>query len=155
MLPKPPTRVGNIKDYQDMAYPRPVPVRAIHWPEPQHMQNQVQQLRINAQSTAPQIQALTPKTVSHLRVARVASDAPSHQLSVQFSRNPADKYFQAVNVYLKAGKNQPVLLTSGTHSPIKVSVQKTSAASSIIVQSAGNWGNSPLNASPSRAIRLD
>lgn len=138
--------------------PRQIPKRAFIWPRPEDTQNQIQQIRGAVQSPHANVNQVvlnpsSPQVVNNL-VIHKQEGATAHNLTVQFKRNTQDQYFQGANVYLQTGKNPPVLVGSGTQSPIKLSVAKTPTPSTVFVQSVGRWGNTPLDNSPARAVNL-
>ncbi len=131
----------------------------IRWPVQPNLQTQIQQIKAASQSSslspvavAPVTSANMPKAVQNVGAAVKASGS-QRVVTVRFTRSP-DPFYQAVNVYLRQGNQQPVLVASSPTSPISFSVSKTLAASTVFVQTQGNWGPMPLSSSPSAALRL-
>lgn len=145
-------------DFQNHPHPRTLPSNELSWPDARDVRTQVQQLKATAQAShvtaiQPPVTPSAPLAVSGIRVTRAALGG-NRQLTVRFTHNPQDGYFQGVNLYLRQ-KNRPALVIGAvTHSPAIVTLPKSSLASSVVVQSVGNAANLPLANSPGRAVNL-
>lgn len=93
-----------------------------------------------------------PQAVRNISVT-VAKSVNSRKISVAFTQNPADHYFSTAHVYIQQGTTQPTLVASGV-SPVTITLPKSSIPARVFVVSAGNWGTTPLSASPGRAVSL-
>jgi hypothetical protein len=123
--------------------------------------NQVQQLKTATAITSPlsgssstvnnQGQA---KPVQNLRVTRRSISRTQYQVSISFTPDPNDRYFQGVAVSLTQGDNTPLQVAFGKQSPITFVVTKGSSPSAVNVQSVGSLGDTPIKNSPSRGIAL-
>jgi hypothetical protein len=121
--------------------------------------NQMQQLQTsfvtNAGSTAVVQGAAQP--VQNLRVQRTPINAVQVRVSVSFTPNPNDKYFQGVRVSLAQGADTPLQVGLGRVSPIVFTIPRTgngaTAFATVTAQSVGTVADSPLGNSPSKAIR--
>ena len=134
-------------------------LRPIRWPLQPNLQTQIQQIKAASQpsslspvAVAPVVSANMPKAVQSVGTA-VRISGSQRQVTVRFTRSP-DPFYQSVNIYLRQGNQQPVLIASSPTSPITFSVAKTSAAATVFVQTQGNWGPMPLSSSPSASLRL-
>jgi hypothetical protein len=95
-----------------------------------------------------------PQPVQNLRVTRTALSSTQYKVSVSFTPNPSDNYFQGVSVSLNQGNGNPVSVVTGKTSPITFVTTKTPAASAISVASVGSFANTSRPASPGRALAL-
>jgi hypothetical protein len=147
-------------------HPGKVPSTPILWPISQHVSNQVQQTKGSAKpfttnvrpTTQPNQSAVSPRTtpakVSHVRVVTKPAVNGQKQITVQFNHPGGDPYFAGANIYLKKGKGQPAMVASVAKSPATFTVPVSTAPHSIVVSSVGNWGETPVNSSPSARVRL-
>jgi hypothetical protein len=133
--------------------------RPIRWPVQPNLQTQIQQFKGASQPSALSPVGLNqvtsanmPKPVQIVK-ATVTKSGTQRIVMVSFLRSP-DPFFQKVNVYLRQGTQQPILVTASPTSPITFTLPKTNAVSVISVQTEGNWGPIPLSQSPTRAISL-
>ena len=97
-----------------------------------------------------------PAVVTNVGVTRKTDSGGNVQLYVSFTANPNDRYFASAKIYLKQGTNAPVLVTEGNHSPLPVTVPKSSLPSTIFVQSVGSWGSFPVSieSCPGKSVSL-
>lgn len=107
----------------------------------------------NPQTKSPNTQGL-PKVVTNLAVLKQNVSASQVQVTVSFGHDPGDYYFSTAKIYIKYGTAAPVFVSEGSKSPIQFTVTRTSAPSTVIVVSAGNWGSTPISSSPARSISL-
>lgn len=151
-------------------YPHPgwIPRTPIIVPSDQHRSNQIQQTKGSAkpqnsnafaqpttQPSAPAVKPrTTPGTVSNVRVIGRRAVSGQKPIVVQFNHPPGDQYFAGANVYLRRSGAEPVLVASGTKSPLNFTVPVNAAPHSIFVTSFGNWGETPVLNSPSHPVRL-
>ena len=145
-----------------------VKVEPIKWPSRQEVKDQIQQLKTSGRPqvnsvisspyhfTRPRVNARTvPVPLSNVLVRHSPIQGTSqHRVTVSFTHNPQDAYFQSVNIYLKQGGREPVLVAGGSKAPLTFATSKTSEASTVIVQSTGNWGSTLVHQSPSKGVRL-
>lgn len=94
-----------------------------------------------------------PQPVSNVSVVVGKASAASRTLRVSFTQNPSDPYFVNAQLYIKQGNGTPTLLASGI-SPIVVTVPASLAPTLVTVVSNGNWGTTPFNSSPGKAVSL-
>ena len=106
-----------------------------------------------ASTISPGSQGL-PQVVKLGSIGRKILPNGQIQISVQFTRNPADQNFQSAAIYLKQGTNQPALITSSATSPAVFTVPRSNLAAAVIVQSVGNFGALTLANSPAAAVKL-
>lgn len=124
--------------------------------------NQIQQLKTTAAIISPLSGSSTSlnnqgqaKPVQNLRVTRRSINRTQYQVSISFTPDPNDRYFQGVAVSLTQGESTPLQVATGKQSPITFVVTKGSSPSAVSVQSVGSLaGNTPIKNSPSRAIAL-
>ena len=149
-------------------YSSTIKVEPIKWPSRQEVKDQIQQLKTSARPqvnsvisspyhfTRPRVNARTiPAPISNVLVRHTPIQGTNqHRVTVSFTHNPQDSYFQAASIYLKQGGREPVLVGGGTKSPLTFTTNKTTEASTVIVQSAGNWGSTLPHQSPSKQVRL-
>jgi len=131
--------------------------RPIRWPLQPNLQTQIQQIKAASQPTsqgalANVSSANMPKAVQGLRTT-VRQSGSQRLVTVSFTRG-VDPFYQKINLYLKQGNAQPVLITSSTTSPITFTTNKSVAATTIFAQTEGNWGPMPLSSGPSASLRL-
>jgi len=133
--------------------------RPIRWPTKQNLQTQIEQIKAASQpanlsktSSANVASANQPKAVQGVNTS-IRQSGTNRIVTVHFTRG-LDPFFQSVNVYLKLGNQQPSFVTSSSTSPIVFTTPKTTASATVIVQSAGNWGPSPITSSPTSSLRL-
>lgn len=155
----------NAKDTIITAHPGSIPTSPILWPADRHTENKIQQVRGSAKpqtanvlpTTQPSASSVTPRTtpqtVSAVRVS-LRTNAGQKDVTVQFTHPHGDPYFAGANVYLRRAGQQPVLVASGAKSPLTFSVPPHAAPHSVIVTSAGNWGETNVLTSPSRSVHL-
>jgi hypothetical protein len=138
----------------------PVPIR---WPNPVGTPiQQIRQITAAAQPNQVQnglgssnVQSINqPQPISIIRVGTKITSTTTKQLTVSFLQNPADPNYQKANVHIKIGKALPVVVASGSTSPITVSVPRTTVPATVLVQAEGNWGPHPLQNSPSKTVNL-
>jgi hypothetical protein len=155
----------NQEDFKSAIYPGTVPTSPVIWPAPAQRSNQIQQVKITAQpqltaalpTTQPSQAVVPPRTtpaqVSRIRVvSKTVGD--SKTLTIKFTHPAGNHYFQAAAVYLRKGKDQPVLVAGGSKSPLSFTVPKSNAPHSIYVVSQGNWGSTNILTSPSTRVKL-
>lgn len=127
--------------------------------------NQVRQLKaatvissppgqpIAAQATG-QVQGQA-KPVTNLRIVRRRLSRTQYQVSVSFTPDASDRYFQGVAVNLTQGSSTPLQIAVGKTSPITFIVQASSLPSSINVQSVGSVVDTDSANSPGGRIPLN
>jgi hypothetical protein len=93
-----------------------------------------------------------PQPVSNVSVAVIKSGA-NRTLRISFTENPSDPYFTSAQLYITQGNGNPTLLASGT-SPIVVTLPANKTPAIVTVVSNGNWGSTPLDQSPGKAVSL-
>lgn len=155
----------NVRDTLLTVHPGHIPTTPTLWPTDQHKSNQIQQTKGSAKpqvanvlpTTQPSQSAVAPRTtpgpVSNVRVVTKPAVNGQKTVTVQFN-HPGDPYFAGANVYLRRGRNQPVLVASGSKSPIQFTVPVNSAPHTIHVTSQGNWGETSVLTSPTARVRL-
>lgn len=156
----------NPLDTRPAKHPGEIPSSPVVWPEPRHVQNQVQQTKSQAKGQAafvlPSVQPstsavparTTPKNVSHVRVVTKPSVNGQKQITLQFNHPGGDPYFNGVNVYLKQAGKQPTLVAGGAKSPVTFTVPTHNAPHTITITSVGNWGETTIVSSPSARVNL-
>jgi hypothetical protein len=142
-----------------------IPSTPIIWPANNHQSNQIQQTKGSAKPQAsfvlPTVQPnqssvqprTTPAHVSNVR-AVTRNVGGQKNITVQFAHPSGDPYFSGAKVYLKKSGQQPVLVASGTQSPLTFTATNDAAPHSIFVTSVGNWGETDVSTSPSVPVRL-
>lgn len=121
-----------------------------------NISNQIQQVKTSAlitpasSSVANQGQA---QPVQNLRITR-RPFGNQIQVSVSFTPNANDRYFQGVAVSLTQGDGTPLQVAFGKVSPVTFVTGKSNLSSSISVQSVGSLGDTPIAGSPGRALSL-
>lgn len=96
----------------------------------------------------------TPKNLANISIQRKNLNSTQAQLTVSFQENPGDPYYSSAKVYLRLGSGQPTVIGEGAHSPLVVTVTRTSTPAAIQVQATGNWGSVPLDSCPSAGVNL-
>lgn len=131
----------------------------IRWPRIPDLQTQIQQIKGASQPSSlsqtgifQAASANMPKAVTGV-VSTMRQAGSQRIVTISFKQNP-DPFFQKVNIYFRQGSNPPILITSSPSSPVTFTLSKSVLASTIFVQSEGNWGPIPLSQSPSCALRL-
>ena len=107
----------------------------------------------NPQTKSPNTQGL-PQAVTNLRVAKQNISATQVRLTISFGHNPGDPYLETVKIYQKTSDGNPVQVAAGNQSPIVLTATRTSKPTTIIAQSSGNWGSTPINSSPSKSVDI-
>lgn len=155
----------NPEDTVLFPHPGSIPSTPIIWPAPRHASNQIQQTKGSAKpftaNVRPTVQpgqsAVSPRTtpshVMNVRVVTKPAVAGMKTVTVQFT-HPGDPYFSGANVYLKRAGGQPTQVAGGAKSPLTFTVPVSNAAHAIFVSSVGNWGETDIESSPSRHVRL-
>lgn len=98
-----------------------------------------------------------PKQVSNVAVNMSgASKGSTSLLTVTFQRDPSDKSYSGVIIYVTGyqGNRTPTQVASGTDSPLNVVLNNTGESISIIVQAKGNAGSAPLATAPTTGVTL-
>lgn len=98
-----------------------------------------------------------PKQVTNVSVNMSnASKGSTSLLTVTFQRDPSDKSYAGVVVYVKGyqGNQTPTQVASGTDSPLNVVLNNTGESISLVVQAIGNAGSAPLATAPSTGLTL-
>lgn len=117
------------------------------------VQNQIQQVK-----TATVIVPTSPNNqgqaqpVQNVRIVKTPVGNGQIRVSVSFTPNPADRYFQGVALSLTQGNNTPLQVAFGKVSPVTFLTPATSAPSTLSVQSVGSLGDTSLADSPSQAL---
>lgn len=156
---------AEVQDDALSVYPGSIPSTPIIWPTVQHNANQIQQTKGSAKPQATGVQPTTlpnqstvaPRTTpAHVSNVRVVSRNVGGQknLTVQFNHPSGDPYFSGAKVYLRQGNQEPVLVASGSKSPLTFTATNNSAPHSIFVTSVGNWGETDVMTSPSAPVKL-
>lgn len=118
-------------------------------------QGGINQLRGNAQN-ATTGQGI-PKQVTNVSVS-VANGAKGSTaaVSVLYQRDPTDKNFSGVTVFVKGyqGNNNAVQVAAGSNSPLTFTLNNTGENVSFVVQSYGNSGNAPIASAPTASTTL-
>jgi hypothetical protein len=128
----------------------------VNWPTRSgEVGSQVNQIRgVSAnKSTGPGI----PKHVKSVTAAMSnAAKGSTSTVAVTFRRDPSDKNFSGVGVFVKGyqGNQSLVQIGGGSDSPITVLLNNTGEAVTLVVQAQGNSGAAPITTAPSTAIRL-
>lgn len=109
--------------------------------------------------TAPNnsIGAGIPKQVSNVQVSIAnAQKGATCTIAVLFQRDPSDKSFSGVNIWVKGyqGNAQLVQVASGSSSPAKFVLNNTGETVSFTIQAFGNGGNAPINGAPTSSGTL-
>jgi hypothetical protein len=141
----------------------PVPTQQFEFPTSHSQGTQNAQLKAagksanppstNPQAKSPATQGL-PQVVSNVYVTKLNISVTQVKLSVSFTHNAGDTYFTQAQVFMKYGNAAPMLITSGSKSPITFNVARTKTAATVIVTSNGNWGSTPISQSPSKSVLL-
>jgi hypothetical protein len=92
------------------------------------------------------------QAVKNLRITRRSIGGGQVQVSVAFTPNSNDRFFQGVAVSLTQGGNTPLQVAFGKISPVTFTVSKSNSPSAISVQSVGSLGDTSIGDSPSRAL---
>ena len=156
---------AEVQDDALSVYPGSIPSTPIIWPTVQHNANQIQQTKGSAKPQATGVQPTTlpnqstvaPRTTpAHVSNVRVVSRNVGGQknLTVQFNHPSGDPYFSGAKVYLRQGNQEPVLVASGSKSPLTFTATNNSAPHSIFVTSVGNWGETDVMTSPGAPVKL-
>lgn len=98
-----------------------------------------------------------PKQVTNISVNMSnASKGSTSLLTITFQRDPSDKSFSGVTVYVRGyqGNQTPTQIASGTDSPLTVILNNTGESISVIVQAQGNGGSAPLATAPTTGLTL-
>lgn len=98
-----------------------------------------------------------PKQVSNVAATMSnASTGSTSKVTITFQRDPSDKSFSGVTVYVRGyqGNQTPTQIASGTDSPLNVILNNTGESVSLIVQATGNGGVSPLATAPTTGLIL-
>ena len=135
------------------------PTQPVSWPNQTNVL--IQQIKAASQPSrvtvgpVSQVQSANmPQPVAVTSVIKLRLNSTTRQLLVSFVRDPADTYFQKVNVHLRQGNGQIVQIASGTTSPIRVNVPSSVMPSTVFLQTEGSWGANPIENSPARALSL-
>jgi len=116
---------------------------------------QVNQVKGIGQNNA--LGAGIPKQVSNVQVSVANAQAGATcTVTVLFRRDPTDKTFSGVNVFVKGyqGNGQLVQVASGADSPCKFVLNNTGETVSFTIQTYGNSGSAPLNQAPTSSGTL-
>ena len=108
-------------------------------------------------NTAGSTGAGIPKPVIKVNASMSnASVGSTSIINILFQRDPSDKNFARVVILAKGyqGNNSPVQVGSGADSPCTVILNNTGESVTLIVQSVGNGGVSPIASSPTCSIKL-
>ena len=148
-------------------HPGAIPTTPVIWPAPQHVSNQVQQVKSTATpqsafalpATQPSTSVVpprtTPRNVSNVRIVTTPAVNGNKTITVQFSHPSGDPHFQGASVYLKRGNDgQPTQVASGAKSPLTFTVPVNQAPHVVHVTSWGPGGESNVLTSPSHPVRL-
>lgn len=98
-----------------------------------------------------------PKHVTDVSTSMAnAQTGSTSTVTVTFRRDPADKTFGGVTVYVKGyqGNQTPVQIAQSSDSPLSFVLNNTGEAVSVIVQAGGNGGAAPLSTAPSSGVKL-
>lgn len=157
--------IKNVQTDTSQQHPGSVPSTPIVWPADRHQSNQIQQVKGSAKpqaafvlpTTQPGQSLVAPRTtppkVSHVRVIGRKAVNGQKTVMVQFN-HPGSPYFAGANVYLRRAGQPPTQVAGGAQSPISFTVPVHAAPHSIFVTSVGNWGETEVLSSPSKAVRL-
>jgi hypothetical protein len=137
----------------------PQPTQPIRWPaqdaiEIQQVKTASEPSRVTQGSVSQVASQNMPKPVKIIGITKQPVNATTRQLSINFVRDPADSYYQKVNVHLRLGIGQPTQIASSVSSPIRVSVPVSAAPATFILQTEGSWGANPLQNSPVKSLSL-
>lgn len=121
---------------------------------PRTLNAQVSQIKAAGINTVTPSTQGVPKVVSNVR-ATVKPNGSQRQVVVTFAQNANDPYFTTALVYLRLGSGQPSVVAQGSLSPLSFTVSKTKLPASIVVCSSGNWGSTPVDASPATGVNLN
>lgn len=163
--PSPSNLPEEVQDTTLSVYPGSVPSTPILWPAVNHRGNQIQQTKGSAKpqafgvqpTTQPNQSTVAPRTTpAHVSNVRVVSRNVGGQknITVQFNHPSGDPYFSGAKVYLRSGTKEPVLVASGSKSPLTFTATNDSAPHSIHVTSVGNWGETDVLTSPAAPVKL-
>lgn len=120
-------------------------------------ENQTKVNQIHGINPAGSTGAGIPKQVSNVQASLAnASPGATSTINIRFQRDPSDKNFAGVVIYVKGyqGNNSPVQVGASKDSPCIVILNNTGESVTLIVQAVGNGGVSPLASSPTTAIKL-
>jgi hypothetical protein len=156
---------AEVQDNPLSVYPGSIPSTPLLWPAVQHPSNQIQQTKGSAKPQATGVQPTTqpnqstvaPRTTpAHVSNVRVVTRNVGGQknITVQFNHPSGDPYFSGAKVYLRSGTKEPVLVASGSKSPLTFTASNDSAPHAIHVTSVGNWGETDVLTSPSAPVKL-
>ena len=98
-----------------------------------------------------------PKQVSNVAVnLSSASKGATSLLTVTFQRDPSDKSYAGVVVYVTGyqGNQTATQVASGTDSPLNFILNNTGESLSLTVQAQGNGGSAPLATAPTTGLTL-
>lgn len=98
-----------------------------------------------------------PKQVSNVQVSIAnAQTGATCTIAVLFQRDPSDKSFSGVNIWVKGyqGNAQLVQVASGASSPAKFVLNNTGETVSFTIQAFGNGGNAPISQAPTSSGTL-
>lgn len=120
-------------------------------------ENQTKVNQIHGINPAGSTGAGIPKPVTNVTASIAnASVGATSTVSVRFQRNPQDNNFAGVRIYAKGyqGNKTSVQVGGGQDSPCTVILNNTGESVTLVVQSVGNGGVSPLASSPTYGIKL-
>jgi hypothetical protein len=148
-------------------HPGSVPSQPLVWPASNpNIANRVQQTKGSAKpftanvlpttqpNASPVSPRTTPQTVNNVRVVTRPAVNGNKQVIVQFNHPGGDAHFAGANIYLKQAGKQATLVGGGAQSPITFTVPTHTAPHTVHVTSFGNWGETPIENSPARHVRL-
>lgn len=138
-----------------------VPVQPIRWPGAAPLRTVIRQTQTSSQvsqlsNSAAPVRAISINAPQPVSIVSVTSRTigTNKQVTIGFTNDPSDPFFQKVNVHLRQGIGQPVIIGSGTKSPVTVMIPRGKVPGVLLLQAEGNWGPHPIQNSPVRAINL-
>ena len=120
-------------------------------------ENQTKINQIHGTNPAGSFGAGVPKPVFNVQASMAnASPGATTTINISFQRDPSDQNFSGVVIYAKGyqSNNAPVQIGASKDSPCTVILNNTGESVTLIVQSVGNGGVSPIASSPTTSIKL-
>lgn len=96
------------------------------------------------------------KPIRNLRIVRTPVNGSQTRVSISFTPDPTDTYFQGVTVFMSQGKNTPLQVATGKTSPVTFLQDKSLATqpTQVTVQSVGSFSDSNFDSSPSDTLPI-
>lgn len=120
-------------------------------------ENQTKVNQLHGINTAGSTGAGIPKQVFGVATSVIpSSSGMTSVITVTFQRNPSDRTFTGVVVFIKGyqGNQNPVQMAHSATSPVQFTVNNTGENLSLSVQAIGNAGRAPIASAPIAGIKL-